>query len=140
MVAEQIRRGMISIMFCSGEESMTEVARIRDVLSPVETPFDGDLQPDAQRLVTHCRWLLDSGVGLALFGTNSEANSLSVAEKRGLLDHLAEAGTPTVRMKPGTGCCSISDSVELTTHAVKLGCAGVLMLPPFYYKVRLAPA
>jgi 4-hydroxy-tetrahydrodipicolinate synthase len=37
-------------------------------------------------------------------------------------------------MMPGTGCCSITETVELTTHAVKHGCAGVLMLPPFYYK------
>ncbi len=113
---------------------MTDVARIRGVLSPVVTPFDGDLRPDAERLTAHCRWLLDSDVGLAVFGTNSEANSLSVTEKRGLLDHLVEAGLPPSRMMPGTGCCSISDSVELTTHAVGLGCAGVLMLPPFYYK------
>ena len=34
---------------------------------------------------------------------------------------------------PGTGCCALPDSVKLTAHAVKL-CAGVLMLPPFYYK------
>jgi 4-hydroxy-tetrahydrodipicolinate synthase len=37
-------------------------------------------------------------------------------------------------MMPGTGCCALPDSVRLTAHAVKLGCAGVLMLPPFYYK------
>ena len=113
---------------------MTEVSRVRGVLSPVVTPFDRDLRPDGQRLARHCRWLLDNNVGLAIFGTNSEANSLSVAEKMALLDTLVEAGVPTGRMMPGTGCCSLSDSVELTRHAVGLGCAGVLMLPPFYYK------
>ena len=113
---------------------MTEIAQIRGVLSPVVTPFDANLQPDAQRLIAHCRWLLANDVGLAVFGTNSEANSLSVAEKRGLLDHLVDAGLPPSRMMPGTGCCSITDSVELSTHAVKLGCTGALMLPPFYYK------
>jgi len=35
---------------------------------------------------------------------------------------------------PGTGCCSITETVELTAHAVEHGCTGVLMLPPFYYK------
>jgi 4-hydroxy-tetrahydrodipicolinate synthase len=34
----------------------------------------------------------------------------------------------------GTGCCSIAETVRLTAQAVKHGCAGVLMLPPFYYK------
>ena len=35
---------------------------------------------------------------------------------------------------PGTGCCSLSETVRLTSRAVALGCAGVLLLPPFYYK------
>jgi 4-hydroxy-tetrahydrodipicolinate synthase len=35
---------------------------------------------------------------------------------------------------PGTGCCSLTDTVELTRHATTAGVGGVLMLPPFYYK------
>jgi len=42
--------------------------------------------------VRHCRWLVDQDVGLAVFGTNSEANSLGVQEKRALLDALLQAG------------------------------------------------
>lgn len=108
--------------------------RIQGVLSPVLTPFHADYTPDADRFVRHCRWLLDQGVGLAIFGTNSEANSMSVAEKRKLFDALLEAGLPPARMMPGTGCCAISDSIELTKRAVQAGTGGVLMLPPFYYK------
>src|SRR5881394_3458106 len=108
--------------------------RIRGVLSPVVTPFDRELRPDGARLVNHCRWLLGQGVGLAVFGTNSEANSMSVAEKIALLDTLVAADVPPTRMVPGTGACAFPDTVELTRHAMQLGCAGVLMLPPFYYK------
>jgi len=107
---------------------------MRGVLAPVVTPFDRDLKPDAARLARHCRWLTDNDVGLAVFGTNSEANSMSVGEKLALLDALIEAGLPRERMMPGTGCCALTDTVELTRHAVRHGCAGVLMLPPFYYK------
>lgn len=81
-----------------------------------------------------CRWLLSQNVGLAVFGTNSEANSLSVEEKAEWLDALIAAGIDPARMMPGVGHCAITDSVRLAAHAVKLGCAGVLMLPPFYYK------
>jgi 4-hydroxy-tetrahydrodipicolinate synthase len=108
--------------------------RVRGVLSPVVTPFDRELRPDGQRLLRHCRWLLEQGVGLAVFGTTSEANSMSVAEKIALLDTLVGGGLPPARMMPGTGCSALTDTVELTRHAVRLGCAGVLMLPPFYYK------
>jgi 4-hydroxy-tetrahydrodipicolinate synthase len=108
--------------------------RMHGVLSPVVTPFDSDLRPDGARFVRHCQWLLSQDVGLAVFGTNSEGNSLSTSEKIGLLDRLVEAGVPAARMMPGTGTCALGDTVELTRHAVKLGCGGVLMLPPFYYK------
>jgi len=113
---------------------VTETPRIKGVLSPVVTPFKADLAPDPERFVRQCRWLLSQNVGLAVFGTNSEANSLSVEEKIDLLDRLVGAGLDAARMMPGTGCCALPDSVRLTAHAMKLGCGGVLMLPPFYYK------
>ncbi|ANN76534.1 dihydrodipicolinate synthase family protein [Bordetella flabilis] len=108
--------------------------RLRGVLSPVLTPFNTDLSPSADGLVRHCRALVEQGVSLAVFGTNSEAASLTVAEKRGLLDALLAAGIPPERMMPGTGACAMPDAIELTRHAVTAGCAGVLVLPPFYYK------
>jgi 4-hydroxy-tetrahydrodipicolinate synthase len=107
---------------------------IRGVLAPVVTPFKADLAPDSQRFIAHCKWLLSQNCGLAVFGTNSEANSLSLEERAMLLDELVAAGVDPSRMMPGTGCCSIMETVKLTKQAVGNGCAGVLMLPPFYYK------
>ena len=107
---------------------------LKGIFSPVLTPFNEDYSPDADRFVRHCRWLIDQDVGLAVFGTNSEANSLGVQEKRGLLDTLLQAGIPAARMMPGTGSCALPEAIEMTRHAVQAGCGGVLMLPPFYYK------
>jgi 4-hydroxy-tetrahydrodipicolinate synthase len=104
------------------------------VLTPVVTPFNKNLSPDPKRLISQCKWILSQNVGLAVFGTNSEANSLSTDQKIDLLDKLVESGIDPTQMMPGTGCCALSDSVKLTDHAVKLGAGGVLMLPPFYYK------
>lgn len=72
--------------------------------------------------------------GLAMFGTNSEGNSLAVSERIDLLEQAISAGVPAARMLPGTGSCSLVDAVRLTRAAVDRGCAGVLALPPFYYK------
>ncbi len=113
---------------------MSKTQRIKGLLAPVVTPFDRDLNPDTARFIAHCKWLVSQGSGLAAFGTNSEANSLSFNERTALLDALLSAGVDPQRMMPGTGCCALTDSVRLTEHAVKAGCAGVLMLPPFYYK------
>lgn len=113
---------------------MKSASRITGVLSPVVTPFKADLSPDTAKLISICKWLLSQDVGLAVFGTNSEANSLSVGEKIELMNALVEAGIPADRMMPGTGCSALTDTVELTRHAMKIGAGGVLMLPPFYYK------
>ncbi len=114
---------------------MTADTNFSGVLVPVLTPFGSDLMPDSAAFIEHCRWLLAQGAdGLAIFGTTGEANSLSVEEKIDLLDTLIEAGVPANRLLPGTGMCALTDSIRLTTHATKMGCGGVLMLPPFYYK------
>lgn len=113
---------------------MTTTPKLSGIFSPVLTPFNADLSPNTDAFIRHCKWLIASEAGLAVFGTNSEANSLSVSEKRNLLDALLEAGVPGARIMPGTGCCALTDSVELTKHATDAGVGGVLMLPPFYYK------
>lgn len=105
------------------------------VFAAALTPLTADLSPDVARLAGHCRWLLDHGCdGLAVLGTTGEANSFSVDERLAILEGLAEAGIPGRALMPGTGCCAVPDTVRLTRRAVELGAAGVLVLPPFYYK------
>lgn len=112
-----------------------QAPRLAGVLAPLLTPFQSDLAPDAGRLARHGRWLLSQGcAGLAVFGTTSEANSLSADEREALLERLLEDGIDPGKLMPGTGCCALTDTVRLTRHAVRAGCAGVLVLPPFYYK------
>ncbi|QBR00948.1 dihydrodipicolinate synthase family protein [Paraburkholderia pallida] len=104
------------------------------VFAPVLTPFDATLAVDIPQLVAYCRWLVGQGAGLALFGTNSEANSLSVAERRAVLERVCAADIDPAHLLPGTGACALPDAIELTRHATQAGCAGVLMLPPLYYR------
>jgi 4-hydroxy-tetrahydrodipicolinate synthase len=112
-----------------------DLSRPAGVWAPAITPFKADLSPDPERYACHCRWLLANGCsGLAVFGTNSEANSLNAEERMSLLEYIVANGVAAKALMPGTGCCALTDTVRLTAHAVRLGCAGVLMLPPFYYK------
>ena len=110
-------------------------ARAAGIWSPALTPFDRHLAPDGPRFVGHVNWLLQQGChGVAVFGTTSEATSLSVGERIGLLEELVEAGVEPACLMVGTGCAALPDTVKLTAHAAGLGCTRVLMLPPFYYK------
>ncbi len=114
---------------------MKKISYPRGVLAPAVTPFHSDLSIDMERFGAHCHWLLQQGVkGLAIFGTTSEATSLSCEERMHGLDGLLARGVPAACLLPGTGCSALTDTVTLTRHAVQRNCGGVLLLPPFYYK------
>jgi len=107
----------------------------RGIFVPTLTPVKADLSPDVERWNLFSKQLLADGChGLCPFGTTSEANSFGVEERMTMLEQLIAGGVSPARLMPGTGTCAIPDTVRLTRHAVELGCAGVLMLPPFYYK------
>jgi 4-hydroxy-tetrahydrodipicolinate synthase len=72
--------------------------------------------------------------GLVLFGTTGEAASLTVAERKTTLERLLEAGIDAGKVLVGAGCCAAADTIELMRHTARLECAGVLLLPPFFYK------
>ena len=106
-----------------------------ELFVPAITPFASDLSVDTARYVAHAQTLIAAGAhGLAPFGTTSEANSLSVAERMAALEALIEGGIEPAQIIPGTGCCAVADTIALSSHAMQLGCRGVLMLPPFFYK------
>ncbi|MYE03230.1 MAG: dihydrodipicolinate synthase family protein [Alphaproteobacteria bacterium] len=107
----------------------------RGVAVATLTPMTAGLEPDFDRFAAHCRRMLDRGANLlAVLGTTGEANSLGVEEKLRLLDALGASDIPGETLLPGTGTCSIADTVILTRKALEVGAAGVVMLPPFYYK------
>jgi len=121
--------------FAESQENCMSAQPFAGVLVPVLTPFTPAGEPDAGRFVAFCRWLLDQGAdGLAIFGTTSEANSMSAGERMALLDRLVASGIPPAKLMPGAGACSITEASTLIRHAVGHGVGGVLMLPPFYYK------
>ncbi len=105
------------------------------VVAAIATPFEADLSPSRPRLAHHARWLLANGCdGLVLFGSTGESASLSVAERRRVLDELVADGIPARSLLVGTGCCSLPETLELSRDAIEHGCQGVLVHPPFFFK------
>jgi len=110
-------------------------AQPRGVFAAALTPLSSALEPDTALFVAHCRWLLERGCdGVVPIGTTGEGNSLSVRQRMALIEAIAGSGIPMSRFIIGTGSCALADAVELTRAAVAAGAAGVLVLPPFYYK------
>jgi 4-hydroxy-tetrahydrodipicolinate synthase len=108
---------------------------IKGLIAPILTPFDDSLKLDQERYNELAKHLLATGLsGLAPFGTTGEALSVSNAERKAALEGLVAAGIDPAVMIPGTGLCNLPDTIDLCRHAVELGCAGVMTLPPFYFK------
>ncbi|MEQ9426489.1 MAG: dihydrodipicolinate synthase family protein [Cyclobacteriaceae bacterium] len=99
------------------------------------TPLKNDLSVDLKKLVSYNKMLLANGCdGVVIMGTNGEANSFSVNERRDILTHCIKGGISAQKIMFGTGCCALPDTVELINHALGLGVNNLLVLPPFYYK------
>lgn len=114
---------------------MPNSEQMSGVIAPVVTPFQDDGTIDEEKFFEHAHWLMENGCdGLAPFGTTSEANSLGMTERKQLLRGMVDNGIDPDVLMPGTGLCALADTLTLTRHAVELGCQGVLLLPPFYYK------
>jgi 4-hydroxy-tetrahydrodipicolinate synthase len=108
---------------------------ITGVYCAAVTPVTSEKLPDFPAFVAHCRRLLEQGCdGVALLGTTGEANSFSTAERKALLEAVVSGGVAPERLVPGTGVTAVTETVELTKHALSLGVTRVVMLPPFYYK------
>jgi len=108
---------------------------LRGVWTAILTPLEADGRVARDLLVAHCNALFAQGVdGVTLFGTTGEGQSFTVEERREALEGLLAGGIPAARVTVGTGCAALGDTVALSRHAAAMGVAGVLVLPPFFFK------
>ncbi len=85
--------------------------RAPELLVPAITPFAADLSVDTGAFLAHARRLLAAGAhGLAPFGTTSEANSLTVAERRAALEALVRGESSRA------GSCPARDAARRGTR------------------------
>ena len=111
------------------------LAKFTGIVTPVLTPFNDDGSIAEDLYFEHCNHVLEEGSDyISPFGTSGEALSISMAERRYLLEKIiAHNIVRPDQIMPGTGLCSLGDTLDLTKHAVELGCAAVMILPPFFF-------
>ena len=105
------------------------------VIAAVATPIDEDGAPDLARAVKLARYLLDNGCdGLNVLGTTGEATSFSLAERKAVMNAYKANGLPLDRLMVGTGAAARIRCRRAHPPRRRVGFAGALVLPPFYYK------
>lgn len=98
------------------------------------TPFDTDGVILWDALDEHIQFLVRSGVhGLVPCGTTGEASMLTTAERRQVIERTKKlAGSLPVIA--GCGSNSTAVCLEMIREARQLGCAGALVVTPYYTK------
>ena len=109
--------------------------KISGTYCAVLTPINEDFSINLELFLKHCEYLLTQNLdGLAIFGTTGEANSFNVEEKLHAINYLIDNKIDPSKLLPGTGQCSLKDTIKMTRAVANLKVRGALVLPPFYYK------
>ena len=105
------------------------------IVTPILTPYNDDQSIARDLYLAHAAWQLENGADyISPFGTTGEAVSNGMQERMSILEDLVATGNvPPSKMMPGTGVGALPDTIALTRHAVDLGSAAAMVLPPHYY-------
>lgn len=105
------------------------------VFPAITTPFKADLSVDHEFLAHHIGVMLDAGCsGLVPLGSLGEANTLTADEKREILRTCVSAAGGRVPVVAGVSAMSTKGAVALAEDAARIGCLGLMVLPPYVYK------
>ncbi len=104
------------------------------VMPAITTPFAADGEVDHHFLARHALWMVEAGcTGIVALGSLGEAATLSVAEKLDVLRTLAKALDGRVPLVAGIAALSTDEACGLAREAAQIGCAGLMVLPPYVY-------
>jgi 4-hydroxy-tetrahydrodipicolinate synthase len=116
---------------------MTTMHPLAGIYAAALTPFHADYSIDLDAVYPFMQFLASQEChGALLFGTTGEGPSLSAKERTSILQIAGEVRTifPEFCLLVGTGTPSLDETVELTRNAFDLGCDGVVVLPPYYFR------
>lgn len=103
-------------------------------LTPVVTAFDesGNLDKTANEAVYD--HLIRGGIdGIVVMGSTGEFFTMTMAQKRELIDIAAAHIKGRVKLYVGTSCMSAAETAELSNYARHAGADGVMVISPYYF-------
>ncbi|HSQ40450.1 MAG TPA: dihydrodipicolinate synthase family protein [Anaerolineales bacterium] len=107
-------------------------------LTPASTPdASTSLSPSLEAVAPYLAFLAARGChGALIFGTTGEGPSFSPSERIAIWQIALQVREryPDFRLLAGTGTPSLTETIDLTRAAFDLGYAGVVVLPPYYFR------
>ena len=109
--------------------------RFPGIIPAVTTPFDESGEIDLAGLERNLAGLLDAGVhGLVATGTMGEAGSLSVAERRTVVEAVVRAAGGRVPVVAGVSAGTPAGAIAFAADAAEAGADALMLLPPLGYR------
>lgn len=110
------------------------ITQWRGVIPAITTPFREDLSIDYDFLTRHCKWLVESGCdGVVALGSLGEGATLTLHEKRQVLETCVKAIGADAFVIAGVSALSTVEAVAIAKIAEAAGCDGLMVLPPYVY-------
>jgi len=110
---------------------------VRGAITPLITAFDDDGELDVGAIASLVDWQLSHGThGISVGGSTGEPTSQTVEERIAVMRAAAEAIDGRVPFLPGTGTALMSETLELTAEAERLGAAAALVVTPYYGRAQ----
>jgi len=105
------------------------------VFPAITTPFGADGAVDEAFLKKHVAWLLDAGCkGVVALGSLGEGATLTFAEKVQILKVCRTVTAGRVPLVASISGLSTAECVALAKEAARVGCDGLMVLPPYVYR------
>ena len=105
------------------------------VMPAITTPFDEELNIDYKFVTRHVRWLIDNGcTGIVTPGSLGESATLNWGEKAKLCNIVYDAAYERVPVVAAIAALSTVEAVNLAQQAERVGCSGLMVLPPYVYQ------
>jgi len=102
------------------------------VIPAITTPFREDLSVDHAFLAKHAAWMIDNGcTGIVALGSLGEGATLEFDEKISVMQTCIRASR--VPVAAAVSALSTDFAVRLAKKAEEVGCAGLMVLPPYVY-------
>jgi 4-hydroxy-tetrahydrodipicolinate synthase len=109
--------------------------KLRGSICPVVTPFKESGAIDEKAFIELINWQIESGShGISVTGTSGEPSSLTMAERKRVMNLAKETIDGRVFFAPGTGSTNHDETMELTKYAEEIGTDAAMVIVPYYNK------
>lgn len=107
---------------------------IHGVIPAVLTPFTKNGEVNEKGLRHYVNFLIEKGVhGLFPLGTNGSGPLMSVEDRKKVISIVVEETNNRIPVIVHTGAISTAETIEVTSHAAKVGASAAAIVTPWYF-------